>query len=95
MKLTLTIQEVTDRETLARFKAVFGTLEVTLPDAKGKNKKERINFVSNTKEVKGLDPIVEGLITSALALRKQNKEDKTVTTGDIQIPNRTTRRKNQ
>jgi len=93
MKLTLTIQEVQDKETLATFKAVFGTLAITLPDAKGKPKKERLNFVTTAKEVAGLDKIVEGLITSALALRKKNKEDKSITTGEIDIANRATRRK--
>lgn len=92
MKLQLTIQEMQDAETKATYKGVFGTLELTLPNKEGKPKKERINFATNTKEIQGFDRIVEGLVTSAMKLRKQNLDDPEVVNGDITIPNRAKRR---
>lgn len=93
MKLTLTIQEVVDKETNVRLKGVFGTLELTVPTTKGKTKIDRLNFVTTAKEIPGFDKIIEGLTISALELRKKNKEDKETVQGDINIPNRGTYRR--
>lgn len=94
MKLILTIQELKDPETLVIFKAVSASLDVTLPDAKGKDKGRRINVMTTTKEIPGMDRIVEGMVTSMLKLDKQNRNDGQTVTGPITIPNRaTTRRK--
>lgn len=82
MKLTLTIQDVKTKEGLMQ--AVFGTLNVSIPDEKGKydNKKD-INFVTNIKEIKGLPKIVRNIQVEALALKNQERlkkiNDKKVT----------------
>jgi len=72
MKLILTIQDVKTKEGLMQ--AVFGTLNVSIPDEKGKydNKKD-INFVTNVKEIKGLPKIVRNIQVEALALKNQER----------------------
>ena len=90
MKLVLTIEEMKDPDTLATFKAVSGTVIMTLPKSKVSRKghQKRINFMTNTTAIPGFDRIVEGIITSALALDKQHAGDKEIVTGDIKVPNR-------
>lgn len=93
MRLILAIQEMKDPETHVIFKAVSASLDVTLPDKKGKDKYRRISAMTTTKEIPGFDRIVEGLVTSMLAADKNAGNEGGEMTAPIQIPNRATTRK--
>ena len=77
-----------DPETKVIFKAVSASLDVVIPDKTGKDKYRRINAMTNTREIPGLDRIVEGLVTSMLAADKNAGNEGGEMTAPIQIPNR-------